>query len=65
LDGAYRFVSFKGGEGAHRGDNPYFAFDQGRPIDESEEVTFFFEDGGSHVVRLADCVDAGSEMFWQ
>jgi hypothetical protein len=27
-----------GQPGAHRGDNPYYAFDLGRPIDASEQV---------------------------
>jgi len=54
-----------GRNGEHRGPNPYFAFDQGRPIDANEQVTFYFEDGSSHSVRFSACQDVGFEQQWR
>jgi hypothetical protein len=41
--------------GEHRGPNPYYAFNQGRPIDKNEQVIFTFDDGTTHSVFLRDC----------
>ena len=46
-------AKFKGVNGAHRGGNPYYAFD-GFGAGE-DVVSFFFEDGGSFDVKLKDC----------
>ena len=53
---------FKGIEGAHRGANPYYAFDGFGTG--NDQVTFFFQDGGSHSVLLRDCADGSNKQTW-
>jgi hypothetical protein len=53
---------FNGREGQHRGSNPYYAFDgYGTGND---QVTFYFEDGGSHSVYLQDCASGANKKYW-
>jgi len=55
--------TFNGMPGAHRGANPYFAFDGFGTGDQM--VTFFFKDGGRHEVFLRDCLDGSQKQIWQ
>lgn len=48
--------------GAHRGDNPYFAFDG--EIDDNVTVTFSLSDGSSVSVNLGDCIYLTDEQLW-
>ena len=55
-------ATLKGATGAHRGANPYYAFDVVAYGD--DQVTFYYEDGGSHTVYLRDCVDGTNKQMW-
>ena len=56
-------ASFNGKMGAHRGSNPYFAFDGFGTGD--QKVTFYFADGGRHEVLLKDCLNGSEKQIWQ
>jgi len=56
-------ASYGGRPGAHRGANPYFAFDGFGTGD--QKVVFFFKDGGRHEVFLRDCLDGSQKQVWQ
>lgn len=55
-------ATFKGIEGAHRGNNPYYAFDVYGTVD--DYVTFYFTDGGSYSVQLKYCLDGSKKKYW-
>ena len=55
-------ATMKGINGAHRGSNPYWAFDGYATLD--EVVTFYFEDGSTYNVKLADCKSGFSKQIW-
>lgn len=48
--------------GAHRGANPYFAFDG--EVDDNEQVQFRLSDGSEKWVTLRDCVYVNDENLW-
>lgn len=55
-------AKFRGMNGAHRGNNGYWAFDGWGTG--NDQVTFFFNDGSSHSVHLRDCKDGSQKQFW-
>lgn len=55
-------AEFKGIWGQHRGNNPYWAFDGFGTNDDF--VTFYFENGGTHRVRLGDCASGADKQIW-
>jgi len=56
-------ASFNGKNGAHRGGNPYYAFDGFGTAD--QKVTFFFADGGEYKVTLKDCLSGANKQIWK
>ncbi|CAF3275967.1 unnamed protein product [Rotaria socialis] len=50
--------------GEHRGTNPFFAFDFGRPISVDKQVVFTFEGGETHTVYLRDCEYQANKQMW-
>lgn len=48
--------------GAHRGANPYFAFDG--EVDDNDVVQFSLSDGSKKSVRLRDCIYLNDEQMW-
>ena len=55
-------ATYNGMNGAHRGNNPYYAFDGfGR---EDQRVRFYFSDGTSHSVLLRDCRSGEKKQMW-
>lgn len=55
-------ATFNGREGAHRGANPYYAFDGYGTS--NDYVTFYFTDGGNYRVQLKDCLDGSKKQYW-
>ncbi|RNA10692.1 SCP-like extracellular [Brachionus plicatilis] len=55
-------AKYRGVNGAHRGNNGYWAFDGWGTG--NDRVTFYFEDGTSHSVYLRDCKDGSKKQFW-
>jgi len=48
--------------GAHRGANPYFAFDG--EVNDSEQIKFTLSDGSVKYVYLRDCIYLREEQMW-
>ncbi|CAF1151781.1 unnamed protein product, partial [Brachionus calyciflorus] len=55
-------AKFKGVNGAHRGNNGYWAFD-GYGTD-NDQVIFYFQDGSNHAVFLRDCKNGSNKQIW-
>lgn len=55
-------ASIGGKIGAHRGANPYFAFDG--EVDDDDQVQFKLSDGSEKWVTLRDCVYLNDEQLW-
>jgi hypothetical protein len=56
-------ATINNGQGQHRGDNPYYAFDFG-PIDGNAQITFTLDDGNTYPVYLRDCEYQQNEQMW-
>lgn len=48
--------------GAHRGANPYFAFDG--QVSDGDQIKFSLNDGTVRYVTLRDCIYVGDEQIW-
>lgn len=55
-------AKLNGIDGSHRGENPYYAFN-GRSS-ANDVVTFYFEDGSSHSVRISECRNGNDKQYW-
>ncbi|CAF0889506.1 unnamed protein product [Brachionus calyciflorus] len=55
-------AKFKGADGAHRGNNGYWAFDGYGTGD--DQVNFYFQDGSNHAVFLRDCKNGSNKQIW-
>jgi hypothetical protein len=55
-------ATLNGVQGAHRGANPYYAFDGS--ASGNDQVVFRFQDGTTHSVFLRDCLSGAQKHMW-
>jgi hypothetical protein len=55
-------AKINGKSGAHRGNNPYYAFDG--HISKNSQVEFSFQDGSSTIVNLSECRNGANKQIW-